>query len=537
MKRKHNAVRTLAGAVAVATCLGLASPALAAASPSAGPSANAKPVTIPALQSWTGGNGQLTLKSHSKIVVSHRDAARLLPVARLLATDLRSRTGVRADVVVNEGSGGKGDIVLDLDRHVTGVGSEGYELTIGRTAQVSATTSDGVFYGTQTLLQVLGTGTTLPTGTAKDSPQYPERGLMVDIARMYFSLDWLEARVRDMAYLKLNTLSLHLTDDEGWGVQSNLGIQRTQSLSKKEVAQLVAYAAKYHVTVIPEIDMPAHLGKLLEKYPQYRLVDKDGNVSPTKIDFTIPGAEALLKRVIAEYLPLFPGAYWHIGNDEYLANSQFANYPQLQQWAKAHVGPNATAKDAVIEFANQMNDFVRHFGKTARMWNDNVGPGTTIEPDTNIVIQFWTDSDSEDYFGPNGPYTPQALLDMGYKIVNDSFLYTYTAPPGGQSEVATAGYQYDNWAVDKFYGYLFLNLGGGNIIKPLPDKTVAPGAPGFLGASLNMWNSGGTWTQDEGAADIYPRLRVMAQKTWGSPQLAATYADFQPIIDQVGSAS
>ncbi|KHK98790.1 hypothetical protein LK09_07790 [Microbacterium mangrovi] len=524
-------MRILAGAIVAAVAIGVAVAAPATADTAAPADA---PITIPALRSWTAGDGQYSFSAKSRVLVAEGDMPKLKSVADLLASELGSKYGSPLKVIGNDNSEAPGDIVLKLRSGVPGIGDQGYQLSVASSIVVTAGTADGSFNGTRTILQLLKNKNTVPAGTSTDSPTYPERGVMIDLGRMYFPLDWLKARVRDMAYLKLNTLALHLSDDQGWRVESNLGLQSAQYLTKNEIRSLVAYAAKYHINVIPEIDMPAHLGALLLKYPQFRLKDKDGNVSPTKIDFTIPAARALLKQVVAEYLPLFPGAYWNLGLDEYLSNSQFANYPQLLEYARATVGPNATAKDSIIAFGNEMNAFVRSQGKTARAWNDNVGPGTTIELDTNIVIQYWTDSDSEDFFGPNGPYTPQTLLDMGYQIVNDSLLPTYAYPTGGQTPQIHPAYLYDSWEVNQFYGYLYFEVNG-SYVKILPTKTVAVGAPGLRGSMLNDWNSGGTWTPDEAAADIYPRMRTMAQKTWNSPQLAPDYTEFQSIIDQVGS--
>ncbi|MDD7833905.1 beta-N-acetylhexosaminidase [Paenarthrobacter sp. AB444] len=491
-------------------------------------------MTIPALRSWTPGQGQFTFTPTSRILIASGDMPKLKSVADLLASELGSRFGRKVQVAGNGNNPRPGDVVLQIQGNAADIGGQGYKLTVNNSITITATTPDGAFNGTRTVLQSLKNGTTVSAGTATDWPTYPERGVMIDLGRMYFTLDWLKARVRDMASLKLNTLALHLSDDEGWRVESNLGLQSAQYLTKNEISALVDYAAQYHITVIPEVDMPAHLGALLQKYPQYRLVDKDGNVSPTKIDFTIPAARQLLKQVVAEYLPLFPGKYWHLGLDEYLSNSQFNNYPQLLNYAKTTVGPNATAKDSIIAFGNEMNAFIRDAGKTGRAWNDNVGPGTTIELDKNIVIQYWTDSDSEDFFGPNGPFTPQTLLSKGYEIVNDSLLPTYAYPTGGQTPQIHPNYLYDSWSVDQFYGYLYFEQNG-QYVKVAPTKTVPVGAPGVRGSMLNVWNSGGTWTQDEAAADIYPRMRTMAQKTWNSPQPAANYTDFLTIINQVGS--
>lgn len=529
------------GTAAVIGAFGVST--IEAASASAAPStatppggATTLPSTIPAVQDWRKGRGSFRLGPSSRVIVHRRDAGPLNQVAQLFAADLAAVAKNVSRQSSSDRAARKGDIVLQLGSVDRKLGSEGYVLEIGEQITVTARTAAGVLYGTQTLLQMLRQTKVLPAGTVKDWPGYEERGFLVDIGRMYFSLEWLKARVRDMAYLKLNTLFLHLTDDEGWRVESKLGVQSAQFLTKREVRELVAYATRFNVTVIPEIDMPAHLGALLTKYPQFRLVDPAGTVSPTKIDFTIPGAIDLLKSVLAEYVPLFPGRHWHLGQDEYLANSHFADYPQLQTWAQGRIGAAATAKDAIILFANEMNAFIRNKGKIGRIWNDNVGPGTTVEVDKNLIIQWWTDADAENFFGDTGPYAPQVLLDMGYQVMNNCFLPTYAYPPGGQTPPIRADYLYDSWSVDRFYGYLYSVNADGSYQTYLPIKTVAVGAPGLRGASLNNWNSGGTWTEAEAAADLSPRLRSVTQKAWNSPQEAADYTAFQSVIAAVGSA-
>lgn len=521
--------------VVVGLALGAAAPAVAAPPDASGAG---RPATIPALTEWVGEAGAYQLTAATRILVRPDQQEALGQTASTFAADLSALgDDIGRAVEVTTDVPRPHDIVLELGGDAAGVGDEGYRMTVGDAITVSAPTDTGVFYGTRTLVQLFHQGRSVAAGEARDVPRYGERGLMVDLGRMHFSYDWLADHIRDMGYLKLNTLHLHLTDDEGWRIESDLGIESAEHLTKDEVRRLVELAARYHITVIPEIDMPAHLGSLLAHYPQYRLTDADGVALPGKLDYSIPEARQLLFDLVEEYLPLFPGAEWHMGSDEYLANSEYAHYPQLVAYAESVVGPGASGKDGSIALVNEMNDFVQARGKTLRMWNDIVGPGTMIEVDRDVVIDWWTDVDSADLFGVNGPYAPQTLLDKGYEVVNSSFLPTYDYPTGGQTPPIYVDYMYDDWSVHQFYGYLYFDPElTGEYTQLLPVKEVAPDAAGNRGSLVHMWNSGGTWTQEEGAQSIFPRLRMMAQKTWESPAYVSSYAELEPLMAEIGSA-
>src|SRR5258708_2111996 len=134
---------------------------------------------------------------------------------------------------------------------------------------LSASTEDGVFYGTWTLLQLLKQGLTLKGGVARDWPDYPQRGLMIDVGRQYFSVPWLESHIRDLAYLKYNFFHLHFSDNFGFRLESERHpeIVSTQYYTKAEIHALHTLANKYHVTIVPEIDVPGHLDAALLTHP------------------------------------------------------------------------------------------------------------------------------------------------------------------------------------------------------------------------------------------------------------------------------
>lgn len=519
--------RTFVGTAAALSSLAVLPAANAATTAST--AQNSVPQTIPALREWTPAAGSFNLGPVSQIVVRCSQAATLAGIARTFAADLTAM-GQRNHVEISDRPARAGDIILEVGASDPAIGTEGYLLAVGDFVAITARTAAGAFYGTRTILQLLNQSPSISAGTARDWPRYAERGLMVDIARMNFTYDWLATRIRDMAYLKLNLLHLHFTDNEGWRIESRLGVQSSPCLTRQQVCDLVALAAKYQVTVVPEIDMPSHMAALLKLYPQFQLVDSNGTAAPDKLDYSIPAARDLLREVIAEYIPLFPGPYWHMGTDEFLAASEYANYPQLVTYAQQTQGPSATGKDGLIGLVNEMNTFVRRQGKTLRIWNDLLSPDDTVSIDKDVVLEWWTDLYTP-YPQPINPDQPQALLTQGYSLLNSSFFPTYDYP-AGPPVLPSVQWMYEKWTVATFHGFAYTDDQGDGF----PFYTVNDSAPGNRGSVINLWNSGGTWTEAQAADSIFPRLRVLAQKTWDSALSVPTYAEFSTIVNAVGSA-
>ncbi|MGC4807677.1 discoidin domain-containing protein [Micromonospora sp. DT233] len=457
---------------------------------------------IPALRQWTAGTGSYTFGTASRIVVDPAHAAALTDDAATFAADLRDLTGRTVSVVT--GTAATGDIRLTLGGTQP---AEGYTMTVGASISIQGSTDTGAFYGTRTVLQLLRQSGTVPAGTTTDAPAKPERGLMLDVGRKYVTGEWLRQQIKELAYLKLNRLHLHLSDTHGFRLESTTHpeVVSEQHYSKQEMREIVALAAKYHIEIVPEIDMPGHLNAVLAKHPELQLTDSAGNRDPYYLDLSKPGAYTLMRDLITEFLPLFPGRYWHIGADEYVGN--YAAYPQLLAYARANYGPDATAKDTYYGFINWANDIVRAGGKTTRMWNDGIGTDGTIRPAANINVDYWF----------NHGITPQALLDRGHTITNQSWDPTYYVSGAAKPNVTWA---YETWNPDLFHG-------GGTIGQPARN----------LGSMVHVWNDNpNAETQDQIAAGIRAILRVLAQQTWGSPKPATTYAAFSAIMDRIGRA-
>ncbi|MFJ9633926.1 family 20 glycosylhydrolase [Streptomyces sp. NPDC101175] len=494
---------------------------------------SARPKTIPALREWTARSGSFVVGPSSRILLRATASQRLRSTARLFAKELQALTGHAARIKVTDAAPARGDVVLDLTAQDAVLGSEGYELTVGDSVRISARATAGAFYGTRTLLQLLRQSGTVPAGTARDWPRYAERGLMLDIARQPYSYDGLVAQIKDLAYLKLNYLHLHFSDDEGWRIESRQGLQSAEHLTKAQVSSLVELAAQHHITVVPEIDMPGHLGWALRAHPEFQLKDADGNARTNKLDYSIPAAREFLRDLVQEYLPLFPGPYWHMGSDEYLGEAEFANYPQLEAYAKETLGSLATAADGLHGLVNEFNALVRSHGRTLRVWNDTFTSTSTVAVDTNVVVQWWTDLNTP--IPSTNPVTPQELVSQGYKVFNASFFPTYDYPSYSSPAAATPRALYENWTVNRFHGFAYTDDTGAGY--PFHDLDATE--PNNLGAAVHFWNDGSptaTWTEAQTAESLFPRLRVMAQQTWEPDPLVSTYAEFEPIAQQLGSA-
>jgi hexosaminidase len=487
-----------------------------------------RPATVPALRSFEPAGGHFTLPRSPRVVATD---ARLSRTADVFAADLRALSGRRVRVA-RAGAARSGDLVLRLGARDRRLGREGYTLAIGAAVVVRARTPAGAFYATRTLLQLLRGRGRISAGVARDWPSYAERGLMVDVGRKPFSLAWLRSRIRELAYLKLNQLHLHLTDHEGWRLASarHPEVVTPPALSRAQVRSLVRFAARHHVRVVPEIDMPGHMRAALRRHPELQLADADGRRLPGALDVSSAPARRLARELVEEALPLFPAPYWHMGADEYLGigaagEDRYDRYPQLRAFARARHGPRANGKDAVLSFVVEMERLVRRHGKTLRMWHDGLGGGRAVSVPSRVVVEWWTDG-----LGPS----PGELLARSHRVLNAGWFPTYyvVGPAGRRRPDLRAAYE--GWAPNRFAGITTVFAPPGQAPPPV---VVPAGTPGLLGSELHVWNDDPDGeTEDEIAAGIAPRLRVLAQATWGSPRLTPSYARFAALARRLGSA-
>ena len=231
---------------------------------------------------------------------------------------------------------------------------EGYELKISEGQVVLNGRGAGLFYGVQTLMQLINSDrkgfATLPCATIKDEPRFKYRGMHLDVSRHFFDVDFVKKYIDAMAMYKLNNFHWHLTDDQGWRIEikkypklTTVGSKRAQTkvggttgnnanlydntpyegfYTQEQVKEIVAYAADRYINVIPEIEMPGHSTAAIASYPilscdpskSYKVAEGWGVIAdvycPTDTTFRI------LFDILNEVMELFPGKYVHIGGDE-----------------------------------------------------------------------------------------------------------------------------------------------------------------------------------------------------------------------------
>ena len=170
------------------------------------------PQVIPALQQWKSAKGKLVLPEAGKVIVSPEEEKELKEGAEILVQDLKAMFGW--DYRVEVGKKEKGTVYLTLGKPDKTLGEEGYRMNIQSEVTIEAPTAKGVFWGTRTLLQMIHNQPEgLMKGRATDFPLYPNRGFMIDVARKFFTMDYLRDYVKILSFYKMNELQVHLNDN------------------------------------------------------------------------------------------------------------------------------------------------------------------------------------------------------------------------------------------------------------------------------------------------------------------------------------
>lgn len=360
----------------------------------ASPADRARPLDqiVPAPASVRAGGKPYALTGRTVIRVTgdgrHTKAARR--TAEQLAALLRPSTGYRLPVTTRPGRDG---IQFRLGEGGRKLGDEGYRLDVsGRAAVISAPRAAGLFHGVQTLRQLLPAKVEsrhrrpgpwlVAGGTVQDRPRYAYRSAMLDVSRHFFEKKQVKRYIDQLALYKINTLHLHLSDDQGWriaidswprlttyGGSSEVGGGKGGYYTKADYRELVVYAADRHMTVVPEIDMPGHTNAALASYAE---LNCDGVAPPlytgTEVGFSslcvpLDRTYDFVDDVIRELAALTPGPYLHIGGDE------------------AH----STSHEDYVKFMDKVQPVVAKYGKKAVGWHQITGGN----PAKGTVAQYW----------------------------------------------------------------------------------------------------------------------------------------------------
>lgn len=459
------------------------------------------PQVIPALQQWEAGKGKLKLPLQGVISLPPEDAPSLKECAETLSQDLKEMFGWEYTVSIGKSSGKS--IHLSLGKPEAALGEEGYRMNIGRGVSVQAPQAIGVFWGTRTLLQMIHNQPEgLDKGTAVDFPEYPSRGFMIDVARKFFTLDYLEDYVKIMAFYKMNELQVHLNDngfveffDNDWNrTYSAFRLESERfpgltakdgSYTKDEFRTFQKMAARYGVKVIPEIDVPAHSLAFTHYNP--RLAADNKAYGMDHLDLYKKEVYEFVDTLFDEYLsgedPVFVGKEVHIGTDEY-------NQKEAEQFR---------------HFTNHCIQLVSGYGKTARLWGSlNQMKGNTSVNLEGTVVSAWN----------YGWMDMESALKSGAKVVNlcDCFLYIVPAV-NYYHDFLDCQWLYENWTPE--------------MMKPghRIDRH-----PNMLGAMFAVWNDrvGNGVSQQDVHVRTFPALQLLSDKLWkGENADHVPYSEFE----------
>ncbi len=459
---------------------------------------------IPKPVSVTPGEGSFELTAATQIFVDPA-SNELLFVGQYLANHLNAATGFGIQVKVGKGLASPGNIFLTTADADAALGTEGYELSViwGR-IRLAAPQVAGLFRGIQTLRQLFPASEEksekpsgswhIPCGTIRDWPRFAYRGTMLDVARHFFGVEDLKRYIDLLAAYKINVLHLHLTDDQGWRIEikswPNLAEYGGSTAvdgdpggfyTQEQYAQIVAYAQSRFITIVPEIDLPAHTNAALASYPELNCDGKAPELyTGKKVGFSSLCIHKeityqFVEDVIREVAALTPGPYFHIGGDEAIS----------------------TPKDDYIAFIERLEPLVAKYDKQMIGWEEIVA--CALSPTT--VMQYWTNIKHAEMAAEKrvrlimSP-APHTYLDMKYD----------ENTPLGQTWAGTTN-------VKKAYTW-----DPGTEVQGLDENAI-------LGVEAPLWSET-VRTMTEVEFMVFPRLAGIAEIAW-SPATGRDWEDFR----------
>ena len=397
---------------------------------------------------------------------------------------------------------------------------ESYTLSVTpRRIIICSTSGAGLFYGMQTLLQLLtpsGTGYSVASVEIEDTPRFAYRGFMLDVSRHFFSKEFVKKQIDALAFYKINRLHLHLTDAAGWRIEirkypllTDFAAWRTEPnwkkwwnggreyvrfdepgasggyYTQKDICEILEYARQHYMTVIPEIEMPSHSEEVLAAYPQLSCSGEPYKNS----DFCVGNEEtfAFLENVLTEVMVLFPSEYIHIGGDE-AGKSAWKTCPKCQKRMKDEHLANVDELQSYL--IHRIEKFLNAHGRHLLGWDEILQGG--IAP--NATVMSWR--------GEEGGI---AAVTSGHRAVMTPgaycYLDSYQDAPYSQPE-AIGGYL----PLKKVYSY-----------DPVSVSLTTEQAKLVYGVQGNLWVEY-IPTPEQVEYMMYPRILALAEVAWSAPE-------------------
>lgn len=459
--------------------------------------------------------------------------------------ELQEATGIKVSSTQKEA---KARIILDLNPQLP---AEAYKLDVSKKqVRIEASRPAGFYYALQTLKQLMprnvmaGVATSdhsqwsLPSVEIEDAPRFEWRGFMLDEGRHFFGKDEIKRVIDMMAIYKMNRFHWHLTEDQGWRIEikkypklTETGAWRNSKVlaygdvkpdgeryggfyTQKDIKEIVAYAKKKFIEIIPEIDIPGHSQAAVAAYPEFLACDPENKhevwlqqgISTDVINVANPKAMQFAKEVIDELTELFPFNYIHLGGDECPTNKWQKNDECKKLLSE--IG-SSNFRDLQIYFYKQLKDYIATKPADQQrqliFWNEVLHGNTSILGN-DITIMAWIGANAAAKQaakqGMNTILSPQIPYYINRK---QSKLPTEPMSQGHGTETVEAVYNY----------------------QPLKDVDAAL-QPYYKGVQANFWTE---WVTEPSVLEylMLPRLAAVAEAGW-TPQEKRNYEDFKERI-------
>ena len=475
-------------------------------------------VPMPASVSYATNGETFSLDNKTSIYISGIDDATQLE-AIVSATE-----ALFPGLKTSTSSSSKNQIQLQLVKSLTGIDSpEGYSLSVSKkNVLIKSTSAAGLFYGLQTLGQLAHfNDNTIAAVKILDSPRFTYRGVMIDVSRNFRNKDFIKKQLDAMSMLKLNRLHLHLTDGAGWRIQidryprltefaawrhgdtwkqwngryceSSDSLARGGFYTKDDIRDIVNYASSKFITVIPEIEMPAHSEELLAAYPEISCAGE-----PYKQPDVCVGNEKtfeILQGILDEVIDLFPSQYIHIGGDE-ASKEAWKTCPKCQARMAAEGLEDVDQLQSYL--IHRIEQYLNSRGRDLIGWDEIMQGG--LAP--NATVLSW-----------RGPQHGFKAAAEGHKAVmapgKFCYLDGYQDVPHTQPE-AIGGYL----PISLMYSF-----------DPAPDSISVAARNNIQGIEATMFTEY-IATDDHAEYMLYPRTIALAEVAW-TPQQLRDFDDFR----------
>lgn len=473
--------------------------------------------TIPAVQDIKVGNGNLVLGGS----ISISFPAELRNEAKMLRQYLKDDFQIKTKDVSSNGT-----VCLNLDSSFKSEKEDGYSINVDNAVQIAAASAKGIFYGIQTLRQLIGKvdgNYIVPKISIKDYPAFSWRAFMLDEARAFKGKEVVKGLLDEMARLKLNVFHWHLTDDQGWRIEIKKypeltkvaawrdstqiggykgttydGVRHGGYYTQKEIKEIIDYAAKRHILVVPEFEMPGHESAAIAAYPWLGTTGKEikvpcyFGVQYEVMDVTSPRVRTFIEDVLDEIIALFPSPIIHIGGDE-VKYDQWKASDRIQSYMKQN--NLETPADVQILFTNDISHLLKQKGRRMMGWNDITGNKIHeyhSETDATAkqklaagtIVQFWKGDIN----------LVEQTARQGYDVVNSYHYMTYL--------------DYDYKKIPLKQAYTF---------SPIPEGLPRELEPRILGIGCQMWGEE-IMSNEKMYRMIFPRIAAYAESGWTLPE-------------------